>query len=234
LSVLTLKAISESNDFEEPDYVYKIIILGNAFTGKTSWLCSVIDPEYIINTAQTIGTAFEAVYAKYHEDIFALIFWDCSGQKRFRKIINDFLKGADGVVVFYSVSDLESFKDLNEWFDLLKNHSDYEKFRDNICVVGNKVDLTPFWEVSKDAKEIFKDAKRTIKPTYDLEKVNAKIESLEHFGHFRISCMTRENVLLPVHSLIKQLKIIDSFNPDDVHFVRKKDISQEERRNKLS
>ena len=41
--------------------------------------------------------------------------WDTPGHERFRNIISSYYRGADGIMLVYDITDLESFQSLNSW-----------------------------------------------------------------------------------------------------------------------
>ena len=42
--------------------------------------------------------------------------WDTAGQERFRTITNAYYKGADGIVMVYDVTDMQSFTDIEQYW----------------------------------------------------------------------------------------------------------------------
>ena len=64
--------------------------------------------------------------------------WDTAGQERFRQLTNQFYRQADGVVLAYDITDLQSFHGIDDWLvNLLKfKDSSFPKI-----AVGNKLDL---------------------------------------------------------------------------------------------
>ena len=65
--------------------------------------------------------------------------WDTAGQDRFKTITQTYYKGAMGVIMTYSITNRESFKNISNWMKQLKQHS-----REDICkvLVGNKCDMS--------------------------------------------------------------------------------------------
>eukprot|EP01121_Diplochlamys_sp_Union-15-3_P005013 TRINITY_DN1524_c0_g1_i1.p1 TRINITY_DN1524_c0_g1~~TRINITY_DN1524_c0_g1_i1.p1 ORF type:complete len:150 (-),score=24.10 TRINITY_DN1524_c0_g1_i1:8-457(-) len=63
-----------------------------------------------------------------------LTVWDTAGQERFRTIINGFFRGAQGVIIVYDVTDVNSFENVPSWLkDVPSNVAK--------LLVGNKADL---------------------------------------------------------------------------------------------
>ena len=64
--------------------------------------------------------------------------YDTKGQKRLRAINRMYFKGTDGVILIYSINNKDSFDDLQDWLQMLK-----EEIPNDIPIflVGNKNDL---------------------------------------------------------------------------------------------
>ena len=68
--------------------------------------------------------------------------------------MSSFYRNADGLIVVFNVTDMESFETLPNWL------SEAEKYGSPRCVkmlVGNKVDLTSKRVVDKNAGQAFAD-----------------------------------------------------------------------------
>jgi Ras-related protein Rab-8A len=65
--------------------------------------------------------------------------WDTAGQDRFKTITQTYYKGAMGILMTYSVNDANSFNNIKNWMNQIKEHA-----AENVCVmlVGNKCDST--------------------------------------------------------------------------------------------
>ena len=46
--------------------------------------------------------------------------WDTAGQERFRNITKSFYKGAQGIILVYSINDPDSFEHIEKWIDQIK------------------------------------------------------------------------------------------------------------------
>ena len=64
--------------------------------------------------------------------------WDTAGQERFRNIISSYYKGAQGIILVYDITDLDSFQNLTSWLiEIKKNAPSFV----NKILIGNKSDL---------------------------------------------------------------------------------------------
>ena len=50
--------------------------------------------------------------------------WDTSGVERYRAITTSHIRGADGAYLIYDVTSEMSFKNLNYWYESIKNSAD--------------------------------------------------------------------------------------------------------------
>ena len=64
--------------------------------------------------------------------------WDTAGQERFRNIISSYYKGAQGIILVYDITDLNSFQNLTSWLTEIKKNVTNNV---NKILIGNKSDL---------------------------------------------------------------------------------------------
>ena len=110
----------------------KIVFIGEASVGKSS-ICEMIKNKKFNNDIKpTIGVDF-------HTNIFDNIriqIWDTSGQKKFRFIIETYLRNSSLNVLVFDLSDYDTFLSLDNFIKTLKKFNDSK-----IILVGNKADL---------------------------------------------------------------------------------------------
>lgn len=115
--------------------VYKLVIIGNADTGKTSLVNRYVDDRFTNKVQSTIGVEFTH---KELGDETKLSIWDTAGQERFRSITSSLYRGADALMFVYDVTSVESFLALDHWW------REYLTYGEQNCIkvlVGNKIDL---------------------------------------------------------------------------------------------
>merc|ERR1712032_836716 len=64
--------------------------------------------------------------------------WDTAGDERFRAITSSYYRGAQGIIIVYSVADRGSFNHVTHWNDEIEK---YAAEGVNRLLVGNKCDL---------------------------------------------------------------------------------------------
>ena len=101
----------------------------------------------------TVGIDYKYKYMKAKnsktgkEETVRLEIWDTAGQERFKAITRSYLRGAEGILLVYDITDPASFEDVKSWM------AQIEKFATEMCdkvLVGNKCDLESARKVSTE------------------------------------------------------------------------------------
>ena len=118
----------------------KIITLGNSAVGKSSFILKYTDNSFSQEYLSTLGVDYKhkKIKLKNGKDVRVRIF-DTAGQERFKSVSFSFIKKADGVILIYDISDLDSFKAVDNW---IKSIREIGKEKLPIVLVGNKCDLS--------------------------------------------------------------------------------------------
>ncbi len=64
--------------------------------------------------------------------------WDTAGQERFRTITTSYFRGTNGVLVFYDISDRQSFTSVRNWLMQIQLHASPEVV---VVLIGSKEDM---------------------------------------------------------------------------------------------
>uniref|UniRef100_A0A8C6TIV7 Calcium release activated channel regulator 2Ab n=1 Tax=Neogobius melanostomus TaxID=47308 RepID=A0A8C6TIV7_9GOBI len=134
-----------------PDRLFKVVLVGNSSVGKTSLLCSFCEGRFHPTTTATVGIDYSVKTLTLDNMQIAMQLWDTAGQERYRSITKQFFRKADGVVVMFDVTVLDSFKAVRPW---LINVQEAAGEGIPILLLGNKMDMEREREVS------FKEAER--------------------------------------------------------------------------
>ena len=51
------------------------------------------------------------------EKVIALKLWDTAGQERFKSITRSYIRGTNGLLMVYDITNLDSFHSVSEWID---------------------------------------------------------------------------------------------------------------------
>ena len=98
------------------EYLYKILVIGEVGTGKTSFIKRYIHGVFSQHYRATIGVDFALKILNWGEDIvIRLQLWDIAGQERYGNMTRVYYKEAVGAFVVYDVSRKESFNAVTKW-----------------------------------------------------------------------------------------------------------------------
>ena len=127
------------NRDEDYDYLYKIVLVGEAAVGKTHLLSRYIKGTLPKNPTSTIGVEFatRTVPLESGGTVKAQI-WDTAGQERYRAITSAHYRRAVGALLVYDITNEKSFIATKRWMEELRDHAEPDIV---IMLVGNKVDL---------------------------------------------------------------------------------------------
>ena len=95
-------------------YKSKVVVLGNSTVGKSSILTQFKLNQFDVEIDSTIGCEFfaKSVIIKgdnEQDKEVKLLLWDTAGQENYGGEIRDaYIKGADGVLLFYDVTKKET------------------------------------------------------------------------------------------------------------------------------
>lgn len=122
------------------DALYKIVLIGESNTGKTSMLVRFADSIFSENYLCTIGVDFKIKTLKVDNKIIKMQIWDTAGQERFRSISHAYYRNSHGCVAVYDISNRASFDSIEEQIQSFISYSAQDVAK-NIILVGNKTDL---------------------------------------------------------------------------------------------
>lgn len=136
----------------QPDYIFKVIAIGNNSVGKTSVLNSFVTKRpTTFMEIPTIGIDLHATDVIVRDKKIRLHFWDTAGQEHFRSIIQSFYRGCAGAILVFDVTSWKSFNHLSYWVKEIR--------RDNpiipLIMLGNKIDLEDNRVVAKGTAQQF-------------------------------------------------------------------------------
>ena len=148
------------------EVILKFLILGDITVGKTTLLLKYIDnftPEIYIST---LGVDYKTKNLVYNGTKVTLQIWDTAGQERYRVITKSFIKGTDGIIFMYDITQKESFINIKKWIEETEGENPGEVKK---IIVGNKIDKEEDRQVTDEMKE-----KLSKEVDIDLIEVSAK------------------------------------------------------------
>ncbi|XP_072134407.1 ras and EF-hand domain-containing protein isoform X2 [Mobula birostris] len=125
-------------DFRGDGPLYRLVLAGDAGSGKSSFLLRLCMNEFKGHIPTTLGVDFQMKKLLVDGESATLQIWDTAGQERFRSIAKSYFRKAHGVLLLYDVTSETSFLNVREWIDEIKNSTDDPI---PIILIGNKIDL---------------------------------------------------------------------------------------------
>ena len=133
------------------DTVYKVLLLGDSSVGKTCVLLRYCDKTFQEAHLSTIGLDYrlKTMTLENGKNI-KLQIWDTAGQDRFRAITKNYYKGANGIILIYDVTNLQTYENVKNWINQIR-----EEANPNVVIylAGNKVDVNEELRVVKTEEE---------------------------------------------------------------------------------
>ncbi|MFW9819454.1 MAG: Rab family GTPase [Candidatus Thorarchaeota archaeon] len=156
------------------NYIFKILITGNAAVGKTSLLRRYVDGMFDDSTVMTVGADFFTKELLFDNARCFLQLWDLGGQERFRYLLENFVMGARAALLLIDLTRMPHIKDILEWVNIARLHD----INLPIMLVGTKLDLKDLIAVDDDSALHLKNTfnimdyiKTSAKTGYNIEKL---------------------------------------------------------------
>ncbi len=124
--------------------IYRVIVVGDANTGKTNILLRYTDNAFSENISYTIGVDFRIKQVRYQDKNIKLQLWDTAGQDRYNAIIKLYYRGAHVMLMVYDITDISSYHHIQKWHS--ESYSETEKAIK--ILVGNKLDYSEIRGIS--------------------------------------------------------------------------------------
>ena len=134
------------------DYLFKVIIIGEQGSGKTSIVKRLTDNKYIDLREPTIGLDFTSIQTKFDDKLIKYHFWDTAGQECFSNIIKVYYKNIACCFIVVEVNDEEWEEHLVKWLGRYKMNAD-DGVTAKPIILANKLDLKR--EFNKEEGEKF-------------------------------------------------------------------------------
>lgn len=119
-----------------PRSMFKILILGDHSTGKTSILYKFMNIMNHVNI--TTGYEQHIHYTKFSNKDFSFNIYDLSGHHTYNKFVENFINkiNCDGIIFVFDLTIQNSFKNLTYWIEI-SNPNKNKQFN---ILIGNKSD----------------------------------------------------------------------------------------------
>ena len=137
------------------DYLFKIVLVGDAEVGKTSLTQRFAYGTFTNGYISTLGVDFIVKSIPISNSIVKIQAWDTAGQERYSGVRPIYYRGAKGALLVFDITMKQSFVNVEKWFDQIRRYSGMDV---PIVLVGNKIDLedtrvVPADDVQKYSKD---------------------------------------------------------------------------------
>lgn len=173
------------------DYIFKIILIGDSNSGKTSLITRYVNNTFDSKHLCTIGVDFMMKKVVINNKTIKLQIWDTAGMEKYKQITSSYYRGAQGAIVVFDLSSNKSFFSVKKWIDDFFQISGSKPNSKVIILVGNKSDLKEERQVSK-------------------EEINSFVEINANIAYFDTSAKTGDGVNEMFKVIIEQL--IEKYN----------------------
>ncbi|XP_031221065.1 GTP-binding protein Rit2 [Mastomys coucha] len=134
---------------------YKVVMLGAGGVGKSAVTMQFISHQFPDYHDPTIEDAYKTQVRIDNEPAYLDIL-DTAGQAEFTAMREQYMRGGEGFIICYSVTDRQSFQEAAKFKELIfQVRHTYEI---PLVLVGNKIDLEQFRQVStEEGKNLARD-----------------------------------------------------------------------------
>ena len=172
----------------------QLLIIGDSTVGKTSILSRFVNGTFNSNYLATVGLDNFTKDETIDDKNVRIKIWDTAGQERYKALTKGFFRNAEGIMIVYDVTNQESFENLKNWIQSIKDNmgNDFLE-RIPVVIIGNKID--------SDEREI---------KTEDAESFCKQ----QNYPYFETSAKTGENIDNTIRFLVKKVIDVNSDNKE--------------------
>ncbi len=121
------------------EFVFKIVIIGDAAVGKTSLINRFVEDKFSEDYRATLGANIVRKDVNLDNARVRLIMWDLAGQEKYRVVRSMYFQGCQGALLVYDVTRYNTLESINnKW---LKDYKKHVKKKGAYILIGNKTDL---------------------------------------------------------------------------------------------
>merc|ERR1712000_145609 len=143
---------------EVTEYLYKVLVVGDIGTGKTSIIKRFVHNIFSMHYKSTIGVDFALKVINWDQNtVVRLQLWDIAGQERFGNMTRVYYREAVGAFVVFDVTRVATFEAVQKWKSDIDSKVTLPPDDRPIPVVllANKCDLNPKDGLNKEDMDKF-------------------------------------------------------------------------------
>eukprot|EP00735_Rhodelphis_limneticus_P011731 TRINITY_DN4869_c0_g1::TRINITY_DN4869_c0_g1_i1::g.873::m.873 TRINITY_DN4869_c0_g1::TRINITY_DN4869_c0_g1_i1::g.873 ORF type:complete len:205 (+),score=31.38,sp/Q17R06/RAB21_BOVIN/54.41/8e-72,Ras/PF00071.17/2.2e-53,Miro/PF08477.8/4.3e-19,Arf/PF00025.16/1.1e-11,GTP_EFTU/PF00009.22/1.5e-06,Gtr1_RagA/PF04670.7/2.1e-05,MMR_HSR1/PF01926.18/7.3e-05,SRPRB/PF09439.5/0.0087,PduV-EutP/PF10662.4/0.17,AAA_14/PF13173.1/0.11,Arch_ATPase/PF01637.13/0.12,DNA_pol3_delta2/PF13177.1/0.19,DNA_pol3_delta2/PF13177.1/1. len=128
----------------------KIVLLGEGRVGKTSLVLRYVNNVFSEKQQSTIQASYLSKRLVINDKPANLAIWDTAGQERFHALGPIYYRDADGALLVFDITDMDSFVRVKNWVKELKKIVGNDI---SLVIAANKVDLDRNRTVPQEAAD---------------------------------------------------------------------------------
>lgn len=128
------------------DFTFKILLLGDASVGKTSFTKRYCYNIFNPSERLTIGVDFHVKTIDLNKKKIKLQIWDVGGEERFRFLLPTYCLGANAAFLLYDITRPSTLDNISEWITIVRQKGGPIP----IMLVGAKIDLNSQRQVPRE------------------------------------------------------------------------------------
>lgn len=121
------------------DYVSKILLVGDAGSGKSALINRYIDGEYNDNYYNTIGIDFKIKTFEINNKKIKINIWDTAGQEKFKSLVTSYYRNSDVIILVFDITNETSLRHIDSWYSDIQYYCTNQNV--SLYLVGTKADL---------------------------------------------------------------------------------------------
>lgn len=126
-------------EISEREFVYKIVILGDAAVGKTSLISQFVEGSFTEDYKPTLGANIVRKDINLNSTKVRLIMWDLAGQEKYQVVRSMYFQGCQGALFVYDITRYNTLDNIStRW---VRDFKKYVKKKGVFILIGNKSDL---------------------------------------------------------------------------------------------
>ncbi|XP_071436683.1 GTP-binding protein Rit2 [Pithys albifrons albifrons] len=141
------EVISSSSNSSAGSREYKVVMLGAGGVGKSAMTMQFISHRFPDYHDPTIEDAYKT-QVRIDDEPAYLDILDTAGQAEFTAMRDQYMRGGEGFIICYSITDRQSFQEAAEFKELI--YRVRHTYDIPVVLVGNKTDLEEFRQVSTE------------------------------------------------------------------------------------
>lgn len=198
----------------QSEHLFKVLVVGEASTGKTSFIKRYVHQFFSRAYKATIGVDFALKTLQYDENtLVRLQLWDIAGQERFGSMTRVYYKDAVGAFLVFDVNRPKTFESVLKWkVDLDTKVSLSDGSNIPCLLLANKCDLVQRTDQDEQDLREFAMQNGFIGCLYTSPKDNINIEQAAKDLVMEIMARQRSLVNFDKHDINRDTVIMTDFN----------------------